>query len=65
MKPDNIKPEHIRKYMDKRGAKSRVQANREKTFTRESLGGGMSEENWGVQIKDWGSSLRPALPFFL
>ncbi|MDA5495411.1 tyrosine-type recombinase/integrase [Yersinia intermedia] len=32
MPPDNIKPEHIRKYMDKRGAKSRVQANREKSF---------------------------------
>lgn len=32
MSPNNIKPEHIRKYMDKRGAKSRVQANREKTF---------------------------------
>ncbi|GAB7197605.1 hypothetical protein OS11_38820 [Dickeya oryzae] len=30
--PDDIMPEHIRKYMDKRGAKSRVQANREKTF---------------------------------
>ncbi|WP_334470915.1 hypothetical protein [Arsenophonus sp. PmNCSU2021_1] len=27
MKPDNIKPEHIRKYMDKRGLKSRTQAN--------------------------------------
>lgn len=33
MKPDNILPEHIRKYMDKRGVKSRVQANREKAFT--------------------------------
>ncbi len=32
MMPDNIKPEHIRKYMDKRGVKSRVQANREKSF---------------------------------
>lgn len=32
MKPDNIKPEHIRKYMDRRGVKSRVQANREKAF---------------------------------
>ena len=32
MRPDNIKPEHIRKYMDKRGVKSRVQANREKAF---------------------------------
>ena len=27
--PDAIKPEHIRKYMDKRGLKSRTQANRE------------------------------------
>jgi len=33
MPPDAIKPEHIRKYMDKRGVKSRVQANREKAFT--------------------------------
>ncbi|WP_210501706.1 tyrosine-type recombinase/integrase [Pantoea ananatis] len=32
MPPDSIKPEHIRKYMDKRGLKSRVQANREKAF---------------------------------
>jgi len=32
MEPDDIKPEHVRKYMDKRGLKSRVQANREKTF---------------------------------
>lgn len=32
MKPDNIKPEHVRKYMDRRGVKSRVQANREKAF---------------------------------
>ncbi|WP_145496588.1 tyrosine-type recombinase/integrase [Yersinia bercovieri] len=31
--PDTIKPEHIRKYMDKRGVKSRTQANREKAFT--------------------------------
>lgn len=30
--PNNIKPEHIRKYMDKRGLKSPTQANREKTF---------------------------------
>lgn len=30
--PDAIKPEHIRKYMDKRGVKSRTQANREKAF---------------------------------
>lgn len=33
LNPDQIKPEHIRKYMDKRGVKSRVQANREKAFT--------------------------------
>ncbi|HDL8134500.1 TPA: tyrosine-type recombinase/integrase [Yersinia enterocolitica] len=32
MPPDTIKPEHIRKYMDKRGIKSRTQANREKAF---------------------------------
>lgn len=32
MPPDTIKPEHIRKYMDRRGLKSRVQANREKAF---------------------------------
>ncbi|BFI70441.1 hypothetical protein okayama9524_19530 [Yersinia pseudotuberculosis] len=32
MSPDNIRPEHIRKYMDKRGITSRTQANREKTF---------------------------------
>lgn len=32
MPPDKIRPEHVRKYMDKRGVKSRVQANREKTF---------------------------------
>lgn len=32
MPSDAIKPEHIRKYMDKRGLKSRVQANREKAF---------------------------------
>lgn len=32
MLPDNIKPEHIRKYMDKRGVNSQVQANREKAF---------------------------------
>ncbi|MGM3159899.1 tyrosine-type recombinase/integrase [Dickeya undicola] len=32
IEPDDIMPEHIRKYMDRRGAKSRVQANREKTF---------------------------------
>ncbi|WP_158785116.1 tyrosine-type recombinase/integrase [Pantoea sp. BAV 3049] len=32
MDPDNVKPQHIRKYMDKRGATSEVQANREKSF---------------------------------
>lgn len=32
MPSDAIKPEHIRKYMDKRGLKSRTQANREKAF---------------------------------
>jgi len=32
MPPDAIRPEHIRKYMDKRGLKSRTQANREKAF---------------------------------
>lgn len=30
--PDLIKPQHIRMYMDKRGVKAQVQANREKTF---------------------------------
>lgn len=30
--PDAIQPKHIRKYMDKRGAKSPTQANREKSF---------------------------------
>lgn len=32
MSSNSIKPEHIRTYMDKRGIKSRIQANREKTF---------------------------------
>lgn len=32
MLPDNIRPEHVRKYMDKRGMKSPTQANREKTL---------------------------------
>jgi len=32
MPSDSIRPEHVRKYMDKRGLKSRVQANREKAF---------------------------------
>ncbi|SUW63257.1 Site-specific recombinase XerC [Buttiauxella agrestis] len=32
MDPDCIKPQHIRKYMDKRGVASQTQANREKAF---------------------------------
>ncbi|MCW2485762.1 tyrosine-type recombinase/integrase [Candidatus Symbiopectobacterium sp. NZEC127] len=32
MPSDSIKPEHVRRYMDKRGTKSRTQANREKAF---------------------------------
>lgn len=32
MSSNSIKPEHIRTYMDKRGIKSRIQANREKSF---------------------------------
>lgn len=32
MDPDFIKPQHIRKYMDKRGVASQTQANREKAF---------------------------------
>lgn len=32
MPSDAIKPEHVRRYMDKRGLKSRTQANREKAF---------------------------------
>lgn len=32
MPPDSIKPEHVRKYLDMRGVKSRTQANREKAF---------------------------------
>lgn len=32
MPPDSVKPEHVRKYLDKRGVKSRTQANREKAF---------------------------------
>ncbi|EBS7632287.1 tyrosine-type recombinase/integrase [Salmonella enterica] len=32
MLPDAIKPEHIRKYLDKRGLRSKTQANREKAF---------------------------------
>lgn len=30
--PDNLEPRHVRAYMDKRGAKSKTQANREKAF---------------------------------
>lgn len=32
MDPDAVKPQHIRKYMDKRGVAAPVQANREKAF---------------------------------
>ncbi|HED5887993.1 TPA: integrase [Salmonella enterica] len=32
MSPDNLKPQHVRQYMDKRGVASQVQANREKAF---------------------------------
>lgn len=32
MDPDGVKPQHIRKYMDKRGVAAPVQANREKAF---------------------------------
>lgn len=32
MAPNDIKPQHIRKYMDRRGVSSNVQANREKAF---------------------------------
>lgn len=32
MDPDGVKPQHIRKYMDKRGMAAPVQANREKAF---------------------------------
>lgn len=32
MDRNKVRPEHIRAYMDKRGQKSRVQANREKSF---------------------------------
>lgn len=32
MDPDRVEPQHIRLYMDKRGLRSRVQANREKAF---------------------------------
>ncbi|MGJ0638226.1 tyrosine-type recombinase/integrase [Xenorhabdus bovienii] len=40
MLPDSIKPEHIRKYMDKRGLKSKTQANREKNFLSRVFGWG-------------------------
>jgi integrase len=32
MDPDGVKPQHVRKYMDKRGVAAPVQANREKAF---------------------------------
>lgn len=32
MEPDNVKPQHIRKYLDKRGVSAPIQANREKAF---------------------------------
>ncbi|ACR69408.1 integrase [Edwardsiella ictaluri] len=32
MPPDAIRPEHVRRYMDKRGLRSHTQANREKSF---------------------------------
>ena len=32
MAPNDIKPQHVRKYMDKRGMSSVIQANREKAF---------------------------------
>lgn len=32
MQPNNIEPKHVRRYMDMRGEKSKVQANREKAF---------------------------------
>ncbi|CDL85371.1 tyrosine-type recombinase/integrase [Xenorhabdus szentirmaii] len=40
MLPDTIKPEHIRKYMDKRGLRSKTQANREKNFLSRVFGWG-------------------------
>ncbi|OTA14640.1 integrase [Xenorhabdus vietnamensis] len=40
MLPDNIKPEHIRKYMDKRGLKAKTQPNREKNFLSRVYGWG-------------------------
>ncbi|EHD22107.1 MULTISPECIES: tyrosine-type recombinase/integrase [Brenneria] len=32
MRPDSVKPEDVRAFMDRRGMKSKTQANREKTF---------------------------------
>ena len=32
MDPAKVEPQHIRQYMDRRGQKSKVQANREKAF---------------------------------
>ncbi|MGM7912413.1 hypothetical protein [Yersinia enterocolitica] len=46
MHPDNIKPEHVRKYMDKRGLSSRTQANREKTFMSRAY-------RWGCVTQDF------------
>ncbi|MCC8364958.1 tyrosine-type recombinase/integrase [Xenorhabdus sp. PB61.4] len=40
MEPDTIKPEHIRRYMDKRGLRSQTQANREKNFMSRVFGWG-------------------------
>ena len=37
MKVDTVEPQHIRAYMDKRGLKSKVQANREKAFFSRAL----------------------------
>ena len=39
MKADNIKPAHVRLYMDKRGLKSKTQANHEKPACREYFAG--------------------------
>lgn len=32
LRPDALEPQHLRRYMDQRGVKSRTQANREKAF---------------------------------
>ncbi|CDG21677.1 putative integrase [Xenorhabdus poinarii G6] len=40
MLPDNIKPQHVRQYMDKRGSKAKTQANREKNFLSRVFGWG-------------------------